>query len=737
MVENKTNPENTEASKLVVITFIENLKVWINENIDNKENLIKELNKLIKKEDIEKDIAKYNEIIIEGRELARLIDEDCKDIVDTNYQLSSIMEDVNYKDQISNHQNKFIIGNYNSYKLHNDKELNKDVEYQLNLLIKELSSLLDKEDNINSILNKLYAKFMDYTTLINAFPKNEEDSTVSLFDQIKLATAITCCLSKNIKQDKKFIMLEFDVSGIQNFIFKVTEGDQTKQNIAKLLRGRSFLVSLITNLVSYLFLNLFDLTYPNIIFNTGGGATLLLPNDKIDEINKLIMKIQKELYESYADSITLVCDYIELDNKGLKEFNTENIIKLKSKLERKKLTKYNSLLLNDEFYHSKEVNICDKCSTLNMNNLETCPVCKKSIEISDEITKRTDDFNIIYAIEGSNSSNDENYVGIKLAGMIAKIVNTDDSVSFNNYVETINSIKTGNSRNISTLVPLSNGRILNLEEIVDLLEKNNSQNYGLPKLGILKMDVDNLGAIFAYGLPKGRSLSKTLTLSRWMEKFFGSCLSDICEQTSKEKLGCERNIFYINYAGGDDLVIMGHASAIIELANEINKNFNTFCNNKRINISGGITIQNIKSPVRFGIQEAENQLEQSKNLEGKNGITLLNTTIKFDDLEELIKNKNKYKEKVKKDILSRTLIMNLLTLLEYTLASRNNNEKDWFIKYCRVTPNLQYLISRNINESVTLKELQEVLFKIQSKKDLEGLKKLILCFKLVIMETKN
>ena len=77
-----------------------------------------------------------------------------------------------------------------------------------------------------------------------------------------------------------------------------------------------------------------------------------------------------------------------------------------------------------------------------------------------------------------------------------------------------------------------NNTILNFENITKTLDKS----YGDEKLGVLKMDVDNLGAIFAFGLKQGknndvtlqRSLSKYLTLSRFIELFFGYKLKQIC-----------------------------------------------------------------------------------------------------------------------------------------------------------------------------------------------------------------
>ena len=93
------------------------------------------------------------------------------------------------------------------------------------------------------------------------------------------------------------------------------------------------------------------------------------------------------------------------------------------------------------------------------------------------------------------------------------------------YVESLNQSHLGNTRLIANLVPKKNDRIIPFENmVINLVDTS----YGDPKLGILKMDVDNLGAIFAFGMEKQRSLSKFLTLSRMMENFFGHELMNIC-----------------------------------------------------------------------------------------------------------------------------------------------------------------------------------------------------------------
>ena len=86
---------------------------------------------------------------------------------------------------------------------------------------------LKSEDYFTSEVDKycfdrLYALMYEYTTLVPASTYEGSKTYVSLFDHSKLTSAIASCLYLNDAEDENFIMFEFDVSGIQKFIFKVT-----------------------------------------------------------------------------------------------------------------------------------------------------------------------------------------------------------------------------------------------------------------------------------------------------------------------------------------------------------------------------------------------------------------------------------------------------------------------------------------------------------------------------------
>lgn len=286
---------------------------------------------------------------------------------------------------------------------------------------------------------------------------------------------------------------------------------------------------------------------------------------------------------------------------------------------------------------------------------------------------------------------------------------------------------------VSNQVPYDKtGNILNFNEILELTP----DQYGDKKLAILKMDVDNLGGIFAFGLKDDqnnsaqRSISKYVTMSRLMEYFFGQEIKSICKDVSlkinndiSSKVKNE-TMFYINYAGGDDLVIIGSAYSIIQLSLEIENRFAQFTNNRNITISGGIHIQHPKKPVRFGVQEAEKQLSLSKD-RGKNAISLLDTTISYDLFKNILDDVNKICFWLNSNQISRTMLYNILSLIK-------DLSYDMYIKYI---PRLQYILFRNIgdNDKLFMWFKNEINQVVDSKK----LEDFVLKLKLVMLFTRD
>lgn len=619
------------------------------------------------------------------------------------------------------------------------KSLKESVD-EYKILFDEFADEIEKniylKKRVNFIAyNYMYNLLNKYLVTVPASTYGGVKSAVSLFDHLKISSAIASCLyDKTCYDQEMFYMLEIDVSGIQSFIYQVVEGSGTKPKLSKALRGRSILVGLITNAISYAFLNEFGLTVSNILFNTGGGSMILLPyNQSIEKrVMDLSKKIRKSLFDFFQTDITFVNAMLPVNKKELETFQTDKAIELKSLLGRNKMRKYQDIIDDADFFFDK-IDFNSKCNTCGrVSKSEQCFICKMVEKISQIYTKN-ESFGIVY--DFNKTIDIKNIETLDLGFVRLLFINDksyliDDEISW--YVDSINNFGFGNEIMTANDVPLDkdSNTILSFEKILKLTP----EEYGDKKLAILKMDVDNLGGIFAFGLKASdeprvqRSISKYVTMSRLMEFFFGHEIKNICREVSlkiSENIDDIKNgtMFYINYAGGDDLVIIGSAYSIVELALEIHKRFAKFTNNKNITISGGINFQNDKKPIRFGVQMSEEALSMSKDGD-KNAITLLNTTVPFVEFEELLVEVKEICKFILEGKLSRTMLFNLMS---------NIRDKSYMEFVCLI-PRIQYILYRNVKDQKLLDSMRYRLTKVKTDIDV---KYYVLIIKLVMLFTRE
>ncbi len=199
---------------------------------------------------------------------------------------------------------------------------------------------------------------------------------------------------------------------------------------------------------------------------------------------------------------------------------------------------------------------------------------------------------------------------------------------------------------------------------------------GIGRMAVLRMDVDNLGQAFVSGFENGGNddryvtLSRTAAFSRQMTIFFKHHInyilshSDCCalEGTARQSGGTERMIrptgsaesdgegrndrnemksgaaelmetgrsgevrnrersLTIVYSGGDDVFLVGAWNDVVEAAVDIRNCFGRFCQNK-LTISGGIGLYGGNYPIHIMAEETGKLEDFSKDLDGKNAVTL-------------------------------------------------------------------------------------------------------------------
>lgn len=563
---------------------------------------------------------------------------------------------------------------------------------------------------------------------------------ISLFDHSRVLSAIACCyydyyqIDKNINDDKNiFLQLKGDISGIQNFIYNVYEGEG---GVAKILRGRSFFISMLPEIIARYILN--ELNYPisNLLYCGGGVFEILLANtkqnkDKLKEIEK---EINKYLAEKFEADLGLIIGYYEYTPKELKENYSDVLIKLNENLDLKKKQKFIRLLeeenieeiLNNKTKNIKNKKLCPTCrSYLIEEDKHICNVCEEFKNIGNYLPRtkylifsksilpyeneksiiKFDKFGTIYLKSDNNDLN--KLLNDKNTIEILKINNTDFDIfntGFKFLAKSIPILKKDISKDSE--VVYEKRQIAPFEIIADLSK-------GDKRIGLLMMDVDNLGSIFSKGLSK-ISISRIATLSRMLDLFFSGYLNEITKEESEDSETIENN-FYTLYAGGDDLFIISAWDKTIDIAKQINKEFKNYvCQNPDIHLSAGYIQTKPKSPIRFSA-ELVKQAEKESKSRGKNRICVLGDVIEWDNLENILKISKELSDYIESDTLQRSFIYKLHRLKEEFLKDRNKNYSITFPYATKINhmiyPYLHYYIARNIKEKKIREKVAELFLK--------------------------
>jgi len=537
--------------------------------------------------------------------------------------------------------------------------------------------------------------------------------------------------------EEKFIFLSVDFSGIQSFIFSPPK--DTKKWAAKILRARSFVISLALETVVNRLIEEFGVNASSLLMNAGGKVLLLLPN--LSDAENRIEKVRREVVEALLSSekhffgeVKLKIAYLKLSPERLKLKEFRNIVEELARKEaeaRFKLFKpedFDKLIIRGycekvaEGDESKKLcPVCGKAPARDeIYGEKVCPLCENLIKLGEKLPKSK------YAkVSFKNSAHFplpdvELFNEEELAKRLEGLKDTEKIYSF----------ETASLRPLP-LKPLENaipeyGEEEEREDIEELvkrcyeeekdfrgkpknfchislyaLEKSKDLFCGRAFLGVLKADVDNLGYIFARGFVnapesdgdeecKGsiHSLSRFLQLSWFLDFFFSEVV--------KEKLikGRFKNIYSV-FSGGDDLFFIGPWNEILEFEVDLREKFKEFtCNNESFTLSVGIAVVKPNLPIYTFAREVEEALERSKR-EGKNSTTVFDRKVDYrkftlkellEVAEEIAKLTGNCADTKK---ISSSFLYKLLTLSEMA----NNEGKS--VKNLLWRAYLKYLVYRN------------------------------------------
>ena len=183
---------------------------------------------------------------------------------------------------------------------------------------------IPKNLSFPALVNTVLAVLEKWTSRVSsAGYKSVPD--ISLYDHLRTVAAYADCYAEADNKDEPFIVIEADISGIQNFIYRIANvgnAEKKEKGTAKTLRGRSFYIGLLADAVATYLLKELGLLHVHLLMNGGGGFTILAPNQKAvrDRLPELRRQINDWLFEEYQGEIALNLVWNAFPEKDLSSF---------------------------------------------------------------------------------------------------------------------------------------------------------------------------------------------------------------------------------------------------------------------------------------------------------------------------------------------------------------------------------------------------------------------------------
>lgn len=532
--------------------------------------------------------------------------------------------------------------------------------------------------NLLSLFERFFSQVPAQTLNTDASPAD-----ISLFDHLRIKAAIAEGLYEYHQHDfanadfadeekPKWRLVCGDFSGIQKFIYNIVS-----KNAAKALRGRSLYIQLLCDAVSQHLthkLNLFPTTQ---IYSSGGKFYLLIPENKESDLKAVVTEINRWLLMQFRGIIFLGIGVAKVSAKYFR--GGEMGVKWKEaneNLMQDRQQRFKAVMdIADDFFNpmplyeknNVEKNFCEVCGrddsdaklnpSVDKEKNTSRVICEQCIQL-EKLGKKLSqpmDFPHYFLWVWDDKIKINLPDEFKLFSCSFYLIKEENLEHIKKvkihpnhrcFLEKINKVDCFNTPQLNTRFRLIGLWDITKEswdyEFDEFAEHSKGKNdaTGIKRLGILRMDVDNLGQVFINGLnfesdkQKMGSLSRVATLSRQLNLFFSGHLNELLKHDYQRT--------QIIYAGGDDLFLIGSWDELPDVANEIRQKFSQYCAyNPNFTLSGGMAMVSGRYPISRAASLAGAQEEMAKSLKyqnkQKNAFCFLDTPIPwsmYDDTKQ-------------------------------------------------------------------------------------------------------
>lgn len=513
--------------------------------------------------------------------------------------------------------------------------------------------------DLATYLESLLLLMQQYTWCIpSAYYRSLPD--VSLYDHSRTTAALAACfagfdearlddlLNRRRQDEPVALLVGGDISGVQDFIYTITA-----KGAAKGLRGRSFYLQLLTEAVVRFILRELGLPVTNLLYTGGGHFYLLAPFGAEEELDEIRAQVSRKLLTHHLGDLYLALGWMrtsaaDLDRTRFGQ-NWSQVSQAMSLAKRQRFAELDDAKtltgrvfgpvgqggdekLECQVCHYEGADVEIEHQGDEEQERRICAFCKSLEKLGTDL--RDADYLLLGEVEPEETER---------AGYAESLRSFGLAVGFTRADETPISYLSGKAQR-ATLLALRDlpdvssvaGRIsqkrgypvapgtrytVNVTPrkhngdiaTFDWLQK---QSRGAKRLGVLRMDVDDLGDLFRWGLGDNATLSRVSTLSSALALFFEGWVGQLCRQVNQQG----RDKVYAIYSGGDDLFIVGAWDVLPGLAHTIRQDLKRFAaGNPAVHISGGLTLHAGKYPLYQAARDAEDALDAAKDLERSNG----------------------------------------------------------------------------------------------------------------------
>lgn len=542
-------------------------------------------------------------------------------------------------------------------------------------LLNKIKSHFITKDISQISINQLLQIIEEGFSYLPSSTNRAEVCDISLYVHSKITSAVASCMklyfdeqqiqdykkycfnsgSKIFRNEKIYLLVSGDISGIQDFIYTIPS-----KGALKTLRGRSLYIDLLLEEFIDEYLEQIGLSRANVLYSGGGHFYILAPNieDTKKAIDKLQAKMNRWLMENIGINLYLAIGIAECSANNLMKSEAQGNLfaTVNKKLKDDKTIRYSKdedfleYIFNvekEEDTAKKECNIChnlvDKLWKYNSDEEIACEFCLNLYKLGQDILTQ----DLVFVISEEKIDG-----GIKIFGkdkdLYMYAVNIEDIDMFKGKILRIYSKNNLLENDLAIRLYLADYSAKNENDEVmtfdDLAKSSCKIDKGIKRLGVLRLDIDDLGIAFSSGFVSDKdkiednlryaTLSRYADLSKDISMFFKVAINKICagdligcvdfEEKAFNILGiakAQKRKVNIIYAGGDDLFLVGAWDEVLEVAIDINRAFKQFTNGK-LTLSAGMAMFSPTYPISKMAEIAGLLVQMSKNRKDKNSIAL-------------------------------------------------------------------------------------------------------------------